>query len=365
MKHHFLPTGTFIAACVAATLLPLTGASAQEGWKRYPNTRVGGPLTTLYDQTPESCAAACDKDRRCQSFDMEIKPGYCYLRDRKMDQSENTQHGTVLVHFERVSPGTKANPNANTGRNSRAFCGQYAKTAQAQQQENIRLSCGFKGGRWLTNYSIHFDWCMGASTANANSETNTRNNQLNQCRNKGNRSNSAFCDGYAKSAVAHQQQNIQLRCGYTGGRWQSNYNNHYNWCMRSNSTAVNYETNARVLALNNCRNRGSNKVRDVLGRVWYEQEVAGWQGVWTRVGNTNEFTANFKHPNGTTIGGRLKMTVSGNNLSIYRWNPGTWGTCTYTGVFANNFTTVSGRYRCTRQDGSWMPWYNWAARVTP
>ena len=58
---------------------------------------------------------------------------------------------------------------------------------------------------------------------------------------------------------------------------------------------------------------------DVLGSVWYETEVSGWQGVWTRIGNTNEFDTKFTHPSGQTIGGRLTMEVQGNIVRIHRW----------------------------------------------
>ena len=103
---------------------------------------------------------------------------------------------------------------------------------------------------------------------------------------------------------------------------------------------------------------------DVLGSVWYETEVSGWQGVWTRIGNTNEFDTKFTHPSGQTIGGRLTMEVQGNIVRIHRWNPDTWGTCEYVGTFSPDFQTVSGNYHCTDQNNQPTPTYHWSARIS-
>ena len=104
--------------------------------------------------------------------------------------------------------------------------------------------------------------------------------------------------------------------------------------------------------------------KDVLGRIWYEEEVSGWQGVWTRIGDTNQFEAKFRHPSGQQIGGKLKMEVVSNSVYIHRWNPGTWGTCDYVGTFSANFKTVSGTYRCTDENNQPTPIYQWSARIT-
>ena len=103
---------------------------------------------------------------------------------------------------------------------------------------------------------------------------------------------------------------------------------------------------------------------DVLGRVWHEEEVSGWKGIWTRDGNTNEFNAEFRHPSGQTIGGKLSMEVQGNSVYIHRWNPGTWGTCEYVGKFSADFKTVSGTYRCTDENSQPTPTYQWSARIS-
>jgi hypothetical protein len=137
--------------------------------------------------------------------------------------------------------------------------------------------------------------------------------------------------------------------------------------MRVSAQNANGETNLRVQALNKCQahsNQGGQQL-DVLGRVWQEQEVAGWRGVWTRVGNSNEFTARFTHTNGGQIGGRLRMFVQGKTVKIERWNPGAAGRCDYIGTFNANYTAVSGTYRCTNPaTGAALPTYRWSARIS-
>jgi hypothetical protein len=108
---------------------------------------------------------------------------------------------------------------------------------------------------------------------------------------------------------------------------------------------------------------GTGTQGDVLGSVWSEQEVDGWRGTWTRTPGTNDFTANFIHPDGLQIGGSLRMVVSGYSVHIYRWNPGTWGTCGYDGTFAADFRSVSGTYSCTLQNGQSTPTYTWSATI--
>ncbi|MHA1524267.1 MAG: hypothetical protein ACTSY1_07640 [Alphaproteobacteria bacterium] len=65
-------------------------------------------------------------------------------------------------------------------------------------------------------------------------------------------STNAACDKYARTAIAQHRDNLRRRCGGTGGRWQSNYNNHYNWCVRVNANARQSETNARANRLRRC-----------------------------------------------------------------------------------------------------------------
>ena len=61
-------------------------------------------------------------------------------------------------------------------------CDQYARTAVAQNQENIQRRCGYTGARWSDNYQGHYNWCLGVSEGFADSETKAREDGLKKCR---------------------------------------------------------------------------------------------------------------------------------------------------------------------------------------
>jgi len=64
-----------------------------------------------------------------------------------------------------------------------------------------------------------------------------------------------FCQNYAQSAMneiqrAHQIPNCANRL--SGGRWNFNYNNHFNWCLNAPYEAANSERYARRQFLEQC-----------------------------------------------------------------------------------------------------------------
>lgn len=92
-----------------------------------------------------------------------------------------------------------------------------------------------------------------------------------------------------------------------------------------------------------------------LGSVWNEQE-AGWQGVWRRVGRSNGFQAVWTKGS-NVVRANLKMQVTGNTVSISRddtFGPGVGKAgCMYTGTVRGN--TVAGQYNCAWSNGA-KPW---------
>lgn len=92
-----------------------------------------------------------------------------------------------------------------------------------------------------------------------------------------------------------------------------------------------------------------------LGTIWNEQE-AGWQGVWTRVGRSNTFQAVWTKDN-RVVRANLLMTVNGNVVSITRDDTSGPGVgkagCEYTGTVKGN--TIAGDYNCawSKAAGKW------------
>jgi hypothetical protein len=60
------------------------------------------------------------------------------------------------------------------------------------------------------------------------------------------------CQAYAALAVAQQEQNIQMNCGFAGGRWSADFNGHYAWCQTATMAKLTTEDKARKQALAQC-----------------------------------------------------------------------------------------------------------------
>ena len=68
------------------------------------------------------------------------------------------------------------------------------------------------------------------------------------------RSKSDMCREYANTAVRQNQENLKRRCGFTGPRWSSDFQGHFQWCLQVPEKMANTETRARNRALKSkCR----------------------------------------------------------------------------------------------------------------
>jgi hypothetical protein len=61
------------------------------------------------------------------------------------------------------------------------------------------------------------------------------------------------CRNYAQTAVDQNAENGRLNCGFSGPRWQDNFNRHRNWCRTVGRGARQAETDARNQQLAQCR----------------------------------------------------------------------------------------------------------------
>jgi hypothetical protein len=65
-----------------------------------------------------------------------------------------------------------------------AFCRQYTKAALTQVRGGLANSgCagGMQGARWSTEFSVHYEWCLGASLGAAGAERDARTRYLKAC----------------------------------------------------------------------------------------------------------------------------------------------------------------------------------------
>lgn len=79
-------------------------------------------------------------------------------------------------HFACV-PGPGVSPSTIA-----ASCGEYAKTAVQQNEQNIALRCGFTDARWNSNQADHENWCQGVGPDAAAKHTAARKAALDKCR---------------------------------------------------------------------------------------------------------------------------------------------------------------------------------------
>ncbi len=64
---------------------------------------------------------------------------------------------------------------------NRVYCSQYARLANAEQEENIRRGCGYNGPAWSTDYNGHYDWCMHGGRKTADQWHDWRMQELARC----------------------------------------------------------------------------------------------------------------------------------------------------------------------------------------
>ena len=58
----------------------------------------------------------------------------------------------------------------------------YARTAVAQQEDNLFHRCGFRGGRWHVNYRRHYRYALEVAQQESRAEISFRRRALEQCR---------------------------------------------------------------------------------------------------------------------------------------------------------------------------------------
>ncbi len=119
-----------------------------------------------------------------------------------------------------------------------SYCRSYARTASNQYQESRLNGCGLFGGRWQESLDAHYDWCLGSSVDDVETEQEYRDRELRTCRRNLPPEPPSYedtrrddCRTYARVAAQQNEAQELLGCGFRGGRWQSNEINHFNWCV--------------------------------------------------------------------------------------------------------------------------------------
>ena len=91
-----------------------------------------------------------------------------------------------------------------------------------------------------------------------------------------------------------------------------------------------------------------------LGKSWDVKEGLGptpWTGKWSRVGNTNQFNAQWSHPVNPPVTAKLTINRLGNSIFIDRVQSSDSNDCVYAGSVQG--ARITGSYKCTRGGGEW------------
>jgi hypothetical protein len=136
-----------------------------------------------------------------------------------------------------------------------AACQTFANKAVMAADVAAKRGCGFGGNRWLADYAAHFNWCLSASQGARDKEDQARGDQLQGCLDAqsaaAEKSKKDACAKYAATAVAQNSENVSRSCEFKGGRWSSDWQGHFNFCLGAGPDPAGKETAIRVGALKN------------------------------------------------------------------------------------------------------------------
>ena len=76
------------------------------------------------------------------------------------------------------------------------------------------------------------------------------------------------CNNYASRAVSAAKSNIGWECCYTGPKWTTNYNKHYDWCMKAARSYADSEEAARKKLLSDCWNKKLTSLKGDMSCAW-------------------------------------------------------------------------------------------------
>ena len=205
------PRLRFLGAWLLAVFMMAGTAAAQEvpGWEKIAGHGMDGHnLTGALKISPAECAVRCNADSRCLGFDYYRNTGQCLLNDAD----------------GRTAPGAlKKNPPVDFYQ--RAMTDTHGNPAPPFNPNQP-------------------DWRVSDS----------------------------YCQSYAKTAVDQNTYNQQHRCGFSGGRWTSDYNGHFRWCKAVAPGASKNEQKIRYDALVQCQQ--ANAKMDNICRSYAQTAVA-------------------------------------------------------------------------------------------
>ena len=217
-----------IGIFLLSTLLFISNTMAQDDDKNKPEVLQIAPtqkeqfgLPKIAPGPYETVESACDKYAKgsVEHNNWQLKQNCGYKGDAW--SSDYQYHYKWCVHGDNL----KFTSNEFRKRQeaiAKCICNPYAKSAVAQNSDNITLGCGYSGSRWSSNHAHHYNWCArgGGNIIESGSWStfkSDRDNDLEKCK-------KSFCDKYTKVSIAQNKENKNKKCGFSGPKWSSDYN---------------------------------------------------------------------------------------------------------------------------------------------
>ena len=107
-------------------------------------------------------------------------------------------------------------------------CNEYVARAISQMQ--MGAGCNFTGARWAVNPTVLKSWCERASPVERADEDAARRQALATCTGRMGKIALDNCNEYAGRAMSQSDLQVTKGCGFSGGRWSRNFQEHLNFC---------------------------------------------------------------------------------------------------------------------------------------
>ena len=111
-------------------------------------------------------------------------------------------------------------------------CDHYARMAVAENVTNTTNNCGLSGPEWSADAEAHQQFCRHAQRSGVLDRISAREQQLQECLNRGGAADDHDCQAFADQSVNQFVQAAKLRCGdgFSGPGWSRDAAEHYKWC---------------------------------------------------------------------------------------------------------------------------------------
>lgn len=152
----------------------------------------------------------------------------------KGETKMNVLNGKQARYLLMLTIATLVGPELPAIAGDDVACAIYAKTAVAQQQQNIQQKCGFSGPEWSSDYNYHAKWCINVPQNLADNGTSNRVGMLKKCQGVQFPAGAdKWCNIYSIIAIGQNAANLSTKCGLIGPEWNSDYSYHYTWCVKA------------------------------------------------------------------------------------------------------------------------------------